>query len=299
MPNILRRLRINEISSVDRGAGEGCRIVLYKRDKRADKPDFWDVPLPPPPRPLLFNDVMLRKLADEPRDDDDPRRTNTIDDDKKLSGKLKEFVAVMVRAAPTLSEEEALFFLLHHPTGRKLAEHLNSISKAERQPPMNRLEELKDFAKANGGMEMICKNIIDRGRTTISEQEFSAALMEHAKGRRKADESVVKAFSRMIEEDSDIRRALGICKGYPNLMSLEPLMVGGNDAFDTSVVDSSAKAAEQLKSLVEAQRSRAPTLTTSQLCERVYSDPANAKIVAAAHRRPTASSTSGDELQRR
>jgi hypothetical protein len=39
-------------------------------------------------------------------------------------------------------------------------------------------------------------------------------LMEHAKGSRKADESVVKAFSRMIEEDVDIRRAYGICKGY-------------------------------------------------------------------------------------
>ncbi|MHC2539129.1 hypothetical protein [Bradyrhizobium diazoefficiens] len=128
MPNILRRLKIHEISSVDRGAGEGCRIVLYKRDKNADKPDFWDVPLPPPP-PRLFNDVMLRKLADEPRDDDDPERTNTIDDDKKLSRKLRQMVAALITAAPSLREDQAMHFLLHHPTGRKLAEHLNKLAK--------------------------------------------------------------------------------------------------------------------------------------------------------------------------
>jgi hypothetical protein len=36
MPNILTRLRIDEVSSVDRGAGEGVKILLMKRDK--DKP---------------------------------------------------------------------------------------------------------------------------------------------------------------------------------------------------------------------------------------------------------------------
>ena len=141
-------------------------------------------------------------------------------------------------------------------------------------------------------MALIAKNIIDRGSTTITEAEFSAAFMEHCK-------NDVKAFGNMIEKDSDIRRAYGIAKGYPDMMSIEPLMVGGNDAFDTSVVDGSAKAAEQIRSLVEEQRSRAPTLTTSQLYERVYANPANNALLARAHRRPQASSTSGDELQRR
>lgn len=131
IPNILRRLRINEISSVDRGAGEGCRIVLYKRDKRADKPDFWDVPLPPPPRPLLFNDVMLRKAAR----DDDVTGDHPGDDDKKLSGKLRQMVAALITAAPSLSEEHAMHFLLHSPTGRKLAEYLNHLAK-RKDPPM-------------------------------------------------------------------------------------------------------------------------------------------------------------------
>jgi hypothetical protein len=33
MPKILRRLRINEVSSVDRGAGEGVKIMLMKREE--------------------------------------------------------------------------------------------------------------------------------------------------------------------------------------------------------------------------------------------------------------------------
>ena len=33
MPNILRNIKISEVSSVDKGAGEDCRVVLRKRDE--------------------------------------------------------------------------------------------------------------------------------------------------------------------------------------------------------------------------------------------------------------------------
>jgi hypothetical protein len=42
MANILRNLKINEVSSVDRGANGGARIMLYKRDDDGD-----DTPLSP------------------------------------------------------------------------------------------------------------------------------------------------------------------------------------------------------------------------------------------------------------
>ena len=34
MPKVLTKLRVDEISAVDRAAGEGTRVVLYKRDDR-------------------------------------------------------------------------------------------------------------------------------------------------------------------------------------------------------------------------------------------------------------------------
>jgi hypothetical protein len=143
---------------------------------------------------------------------------------------------------------------------------------------MNRSEELLSIAKAAGGMEMICKNIIDRGSTTITEHEFSAALMAHCK-------NDVKAFSKMIETDSDIRRALGIAKGYPDVMSLDPVSTEGGS---TVTADDSKKAYDQLMALAEKQRVTSPTLSVQQLFARVMTDPANAKLAAAAHRRPTA-----------
>jgi transcriptional regulator with GAF, ATPase, and Fis domain len=73
-----------------------------------------------------------------------------------------------------------------------------------------------------------------------------------------------------------------------------------NSVLDTLVssaahlCDANKKAADQLKALVEEQRAKAPTLTTSELFERVYADPANRKLTARAHRRPDISSPSYD-----
>src|SRR5215471_6608851 len=41
-PKILTRLRISEVSLVDRGAGENCKILISKRDDSADNDfDEW------------------------------------------------------------------------------------------------------------------------------------------------------------------------------------------------------------------------------------------------------------------
>jgi hypothetical protein len=105
----------------------------------------------------------------------------------------------------------------------------------------------------------------------------------------------VKAFSKKIEEDADIRRAYGIAKGYPDYMSIEPVSVG---VGSTVTADDSKKAYDQLMAMAEKQHATSPTLSIQQLFARVFADPANAKLAAAAHRRPIAPSTSGSELQR-
>src|ERR1700682_4738221 len=271
---LLKNLVINEVSCVIRGANKDAKVMLRKSDDDH--------------RPLLFADIMYRKAQEE----DELRGPRDEDDSKKLTAKLKEFAALMVTVDPSKSEEEHLFDFVNTAHGRKRAEHLNNLSKGETS--MNRSEELLSIGKAAGGMEMICKNIIDRGSTTITEHEFSAALMEHAKANRKADESVVKAFSRILETDVDVRRAYGIAKGYPNLMSLEPTSV---EVGNTVTADDSKKAYDQLMALAEKQRATSPTKTIQQLFALVMADPANAKLANAAHRRP--SSTSGSELERR
>jgi hypothetical protein len=129
-------------------------------------------------------------------------------------------------------------------------------------------------------------------------------LMAQAKLSKKAGQSDAQAFSKLFESDVDFRKSwatvteakhLLALKSYPGMMRTDPAVIGGEAAL---AVNDPAVAARELQKLVEEQRKLAPTLTTSQLYDRVYADPANRTITERAHRRPTTSSTSGSELQR-
>jgi hypothetical protein len=98
----LTKLRIDEISSVDRGAGENCRIILMKRDA--------------PQGVMFFNDIMLAKADTS----DVLRGPRDEPDDKKLSAKLDEIVAEIIVASPSLHPNRARRWLLHTPHGREL-----------------------------------------------------------------------------------------------------------------------------------------------------------------------------------
>jgi hypothetical protein len=98
----LTQLRIDEVSSVDKGAGEGVKVMLYKRD----------VPRGPQ-GPLLFNDI-IRKAA-EPDGDDEP---STAD----LSATLDELTAEIVASSTPhhINPMRARRWLLTTPSGQAL-----------------------------------------------------------------------------------------------------------------------------------------------------------------------------------
>lgn len=262
MPRVLRNLRIDEVSCVLKGTNPGAKVLIRKS---ADKPDFWDVPVPP----RLFNDIMLAKAAR----DDDVTGDHTGDDDKKLSGKLHQMVAALINAAPSLREDQAMHFLLHSPHGRKLAEHLNNIiSKIEKDPPM------LDIAKI----------------VSITEEGLMASVT------KRDGESYAKSFSRRYETDIDFRKQWAALTEAKHLLSLRSatknmatLTPTSTEVGNTNVTDDSAEAVRLLTEMAEKQH---------RSFEQVFTDPANAKLARqtyTAHHRSTASSTSGDELQRR
>ena len=278
-PKILTRLRIDEISSVDRGAGEGVKIMLMKRHNPEQRPTF-DV----------FDDVHFSKATlappaidpDDPDDDDD-----VVSSASAISDKFEQFISLLIEANPALDRQGAVYFLIHNAHGRALAAHLASVTKTK-EPKMLKMDKLtKYIGESPGNMSAVAKHIIEKGETSLTEHEFTAMLTEHAKLNKRAGESVMGCFARIFEHDAEIRRAHAITKAGPNTMSVDPVQVGGNDAFDTSVADSSAKAMKQLQTMAEAQRQRAPTLTIAQAFARVFEDPANAELAAKAHRRPT------------
>jgi hypothetical protein len=276
MTRILTKLRIDEISCVVKGSNPGAKVMIRKAD---DDTPFQQG----------LRNIFAKAFTPE-------NRTNTIDDNKKLSGKLKEMVAAMVIADPSKTEEQHLFSLLHSPHGRRLAEHLNELSK--KGAPMSRTEEMATMHKfiksTAGGFTSIAKHIVAEGGTGLTEHEFTELWKSDAGG----NSAFVKEFEGPRNERHDaydvVHNASHLkAAGYPNLMSVE---VVSTETGSTLTSSDAYKAADQLKALVEAQRAKAPTLTTEQLYDTVYRDPANRTITARAH--PTMSSPSGDALQR-
>jgi hypothetical protein len=154
MARMLTKLRINEVSAVLKGSNPGAKVMIRKSDDDMSQHD----------RLLkMFDSVDYDKAIppryEQPGDEDDPR---IVDDDYKLTGKLKAMCEALCKAVPSLSEEHALYFLLHHPHGRRMAEHLNSISKHEKEPIMNRSLQLESIAKDFGVIRLAKKMVLGR-----------------------------------------------------------------------------------------------------------------------------------------
>jgi hypothetical protein len=246
MTRILTNLRIDEVSAVIKGSNPGAQVLIRKSDDA----------------PLLFNDIM--KLDD---DNIDPNDTPT-----PLEPKLQQMVNAMIKAVPSLKEEHALFFLLHTPHGRALAQHLNSLTKKE-TPMQTDIFKLHNIES----VVTIAKHIIDNGASEISEFDFYRVVYGHAQMNKRAGESDAKAFNRVFETP-EIRRAYGIVKGY---MDIEPVSV---EIGGSVTADDSKKAYEQLYKMAEEMRRKSPTLTIHQAFARVFSAEENRKWASAATR---------------
>ena len=278
-PKILTQLRIDEISSVDRGAGEGVKILLMKRlddDDTPRRPDFrkW------------FKGIDFTKVSiNSPAIDDD-------DDDQTVSpdNKVEQLISFLLEITPNVSREDCIYYLLHNAHGRALLAAVGkNIEKEEPTMSQSRTEILADLAKRisenSGTIHVMAKNIVTSGTTALTEHEFTAALTEHAKLYKRAGESVMGAFSRIFSDDVEIRKAHAICKSAARMMSMQPTQVGGADALDTN--NDQSKALKQLQEMAAEQVKRSPTLTIDQAFARVFEDPANSELAAKAHRRPT------------
>jgi hypothetical protein len=209
-----------------------------------------------------------------------------------ISDRFERFIEIVSEASPGVSRREIVSFLLNSANGRKVAEHLASITKKE-EPVMDRTEQLRSIAK-DFGVHRLAKLLIDDDNAHgISEFEFHKLMNDEAQKTKRDGETPDQAFARFYSDDAniDLRKAITIVKSVPNFMSIEATQVGGDDAFDTSVADSSAKAMAKLNEMAEEQRKRSPTLTVAQAFARVFEDPANKSLAAAAHRRPSATTS--------
>jgi hypothetical protein len=96
MPKVLTKLRIDEISAVDKGAGEGCKVVLYKRDDSGERGGFYH---------RLFRGVGKRiRVA---RHWSDANASNKRKDDNMTDDLVKLAKRIAETGSTHLSEYEA------------------------------------------------------------------------------------------------------------------------------------------------------------------------------------------------
>ena len=137
----------------------------------------------------MFEQIPFSKLNIAKADVSDPLRGPRDEpDDDKVSPKLRAMVAAMVKADPTKSEEEHLYHLLPTAHGRRLAEHLNNLSKRETKMPtvdimkLHNPDSVIEFIKSSGA----------------SEHVISEVIMGHAKLNKRDGESDAQAFARVF-----------------------------------------------------------------------------------------------------
>jgi hypothetical protein len=283
MAKKLTRLKIDEISLVDRGAGEGVRVMLSKRrDRPSINEQRWAT--------MFRREVDFSKIHEPPVDDivDDDNGDVT---DGKLSPQLEQHINALIVAVPGTSRSQAANFLLRTAHGRGLLRTLATVkSTTNKETPMDRATELQSIVKSHGGIQAMAKLFVAANKSigNVTEFEFSKLIDDAAQLTRQAGERPDQAFSRFYSapESLELRKAIQLCKSVPApRVSVDPVVVDEDE--DVSDEDC-AKAYEKLQALAADLRASKPELSEAQAFSKVFTDPKNISIARVAHRRPTA-----------
>jgi hypothetical protein len=272
MPNILTQLRIDEVSAVDRGAGEGVKIVLMKRDDTGRSQERQE---------RSFNAIMAKAEADDGGNDGGG---SSSDQNTGLADHpIVQLATLLVASGSQPDLASALFYLLNKPSGQAL---LARMYKAADQPAAkeSKMDTIYSIMK-DGSIAGTCAAIVQKGSTTISEQEIVEAVTKIAAERWPAL-SEAQAFSKIYTDQGAegrlLREAIAIAKAMP-------LQVGGVDA-----VREANDATEQSKAFAQLQqigRDRWPTATEAVQFANAMTDQKNAVLAQKAHRRPSATTS--------
>lgn len=259
MPRILHKLRIDEISSVDRGAGDGCKIVLYKRDAPRRKVFGYEMPKPEPRS--VYQEIFARKrdqrrdrirhlrrhIADggggvQPEPMDPVATTAAVSASGNVTARISYLADLIVEAGQgAVSRSEALAWILTNRHGRAAATHLTT----KREVP---------------NMDRMTKNVIAMG-----EAEYTRIVTDYAK-RLYPELSRERAFSKVFTADDAesvaIRKYWQISKQG---VADEPADERDDDEDDTDAL-------EELNELAEQERRRASGMSKYAAFAKVYQD---------------------------
>jgi hypothetical protein len=319
MAKILRNLKIREISSVDKGAGDGVKIVLMKRldeprldaDEKADrhnrlrkmftaalrKKSEYDEEMSSPgfsrdparTGPTAADEdagSAERRNEDRYEDREEPEQEGDVIATSVIPPRLQQMVNAVRTAAPHVSEQAIVHFLLHTARGRDVAEHLAThITKKEE--PMSRIERLQALAK-RGGVQLVAKALLEKGDAMeISEFEFTELMIAEATRKKQSFEAYFTDPANI-----DIRKAHALTKStlvakdsLLRAVEVQPVSV---EAGRTDVETDTQEAYEQLMEMAEELAASGKYQSVASAFSALFSDQKNAELAARAHNRPNA-----------
>jgi hypothetical protein len=187
MPRILHKLRIDEISAVDRGANDGAKIVLSKRDSEPSRSVFAEI----------FGKKQPRVARHPPR----MRHHHTLDTlaEAKRALLFSPDGFQLMRTKPDASIDE-------------LAQHLLEASSAS---PTNKNEvSMREQFDA----VQFAKRVVDDGESPLTEEEATRVIKRYSDAHRLPNESDVAAFARIYSGNDDVglsfRKMVQLAKGF-------------------------------------------------------------------------------------
>jgi hypothetical protein len=265
MPRILTKLKITEVSAVDRGAGEGVRVLLMKRDDTGRS----------------FNDFMKADVVDDGGGDtgdrSDQNNTSLADHPVALIGRL----LVASGSQPNLAS--AVHYLLNTSHGAAL------LHRTRTHKGVDPMQDSIHAIMKSAGIAGVCAAIVQKGTTSFTEAELVEAVGKIAV-ERFPQLSEAQAFSRVYTAGTDearvLQHALSVAKAAEFSM-VQPTMVGGPDAMhEANDSTESSEAYAQLEAMAQKMRMASPELSAAQAFAKVFTDKRNAALAAKAHVRP-------------
>jgi hypothetical protein len=238
------------------------------------------------PQARSFNDIMAKAVADDGGDDAGDRS----DQNTSLADHpIVQLAQLLVASGRQPDLSAALHYLLSTSHGSALL-HRVRTHKAAKDHSMDTVHAIMKDA----GIAGVCAQIVQKGSTTISEEEIVSAVSKIAV-ERWPKLSPAQAFARIYTSATDearvLQKAIAIAK--LSVFGVQPTMVGGVDAMNAANDDTeSSEAYAQLGEMAERLRATSSSgLSADQAFARVFTDPKNAVLASKAHRRPSATTS--------
>jgi len=263
---VLTRMRINEVSLVDRGAGENCRVTISKRDDSDSRLNLIDV---------FKGKVSAREAlgihVDKSAEGDEAERVVDNDGDGDAGGNdhyASKVADLLVESGKHPDRRSALDHLFHTAHGAAMLQRLSKQHEDSTPMPINFSHVVKSHGIA------LFKHMVSEGTSFgLSEEDVVVLATEHAQRVHPGDRGDVafaKMFSATDEAGATLREAIQVAKN-----------AALQDAVTAEIERDSREAMDEL---VAIGKQRWPSLTKAQQFARAAET--HPALLNRAHRRP-------------